>query len=167
MYRLQVLTLEVPPLRERPGDPLLLAEHFLRQFARRYGVTRPRELDAYTCGWLDEYPWPGNIRELENLIHREFLLGESRELHISMPSPDSVPATHSLAFARPTNGSPQPYAAARKQVLEKFDTAYLHGLLQHTDGNVTHAARLAGKERRALGKMLKLHGIDCTQYRKR
>jgi two-component system response regulator GlrR len=167
MFRLHVLTLEVPPLRERPGDPLLLAEHFLGQFARRYGVSMPRKLDAYTCGWLDDYPWPGNIRELENLIHREFLLGESRDLHISMPTRDSAPDTYSPAPPPLPHGLPQPYAVARKQVLEAFETTYLHSLLHHTDGNVTHAARLADKERRALGKMLKLRGIDCTQYRKR
>ncbi|WP_259341538.1 helix-turn-helix domain-containing protein [Ralstonia solanacearum] len=59
------------------------------------------------------------------------------------------------------------YALARKQALEAFDAAYLRDLLHHTSGNVTHAARLAGKERRALGKLLKLRQIDCTQYRNR
>ena len=167
MFRLQVLTLDVPPLRERPGDPLLLAEHFLGQYAQRYGVATPPELDEHTRRWLDDYRWPGNIRELENLIHREFLLGENRALHIGMPGQDAAPSSHTLASSPPLDGVLQPYSAARDQALEEFDAAYLHSLLLRTEGNVTHAALLAGKERRALGKMLKLRGIDCSQYRKR
>lgn len=167
MFRLQVLTLDVPPLRERPGDPLLLAEHFLDQYARRYAVAAPPVLDADTRGWLDDYRWPGNIRELENLMHREFLLGENRALHIAMPGRDAAPAGDAPAPGPAPNGPLQPYSAARDQALEEFDAAYLHSLLLRTEGNVTHAAQLAGKERRALGKMLKLRGIDCSQYRKR
>ena len=166
MFRLHVLTLEMPPLRERPGDPLLLADHFLTQFARRYGVAISRKLDTCTRGWLDEYSWPGNVRELENLIHREFLLNETGELRIPMPGCRSTSSNCSLARAPLSSGVP-PYALARKQALETFDAAYLHDLLDHTGGNVTHAARLAGKERRALGKLLKLRQIDCTQYRNR
>jgi DNA-binding NtrC family response regulator len=167
MFRLQVLTLEVPPLRERPGDPLLLAEYFLGQYARRYAVAAPSTLDTHTRGWLDEYRWPGNIRELENLIHRAFLLGESRALHIAMPGQGPATSCRAPALPPSPNGPLQPYSTARDQALEEFDAAYLHRLLLRTEGNVTHAAQLAGKERRALGKMLKLRGIDCSQYRKR
>lgn len=175
LFRLHVLALEVPPLRERPGDPLLLAEHFLAQFSRQYNFPLARRLDASTSGWLDEYPWPGNIRELENLIHRACLLGETRELHIPMPHHHATAKMDNRASASVPPGllaspglagSPQPYTVARKQALDAFDSAYLHSLLHHAGGNVTHAAKLAGKERRALGKMLKLHGIDCTQFRK-
>nr|WP_311528314.1 sigma-54 dependent transcriptional regulator [uncultured Ralstonia sp.] len=166
MFRLHVLTLEMPPLRERPGDPLLLAEHFLHQFALRYGIAMPRTLDTCTRDWLDEYAWPGNVRELENLIHREFLLCGTGELRIPMPGCCSASNSTNLARAPLSSGMPT-YALARKQALEAFDAAYLRDLLHHTGGNVTHAARLAGKERRALGKLLKLRQIDCTQYRNR
>ncbi|MGH8438274.1 MAG: sigma-54 interaction domain-containing protein [Pseudomonas sp.] len=170
LFRLRVLSLELPPLRERLGDPLLLANHFLREFALRYGDTLPPEsncLDSRAHAWFDSYSWPGNVRELENLIHREFLLSEGCEL--SIPGPTASMAARSdpgLILAIPTNAVPT-YASARLQVLDAFDRKYLEDLLRHTRGNVTQAARLAGKERSALGKLLKKHHIDCSRFRSR
>lgn len=168
LFRLRVLSLEMPPLRQRPGDPLLLADHFLGEFAQRYGDNhgeRKNSLDSHTRAWLDSYSWPGNVRELENLIHREFLLADGRELRI--PVPDSLVSTRSnqgLIQAAADN-TPQTYAVARIQALESFDREYLEDLLRRTQGNITQAARLAGKERRTLGKLLKKHCIDCSQFR--
>jgi DNA-binding NtrC family response regulator len=169
LFRLRVLSLEMPALRERPGDQLLLADHFLGKFAQRYGNTHDKgrtSVDSHTRAWFDSYSWPGNVRELENLIHRAFLLADGPELRI--PVPDSLFSTrsaHSLLQAA-ADDAPQTYAVARKQALESFDREYLDDLLRRTQGNVTQAAHLAGKERRALGKFLKKYGIDCSQFRK-
>ena len=167
LFRLGVLSLEMPPLRERVGDPQLLAEHFLDEFARRYGnaygATRSA-LHSETLAWFDSYSWPGNVRELENLIHRAFLLADGQEIRIPFPlSPCPAPPDRWL-IQDAAGGGPQNYAVARKQAIESFDRHYLDDLLKRTHGNVTQAARLAGKERRALGKLLKKYAIDCSDF---
>jgi DNA-binding NtrC family response regulator len=89
-YRLNVLTVSLPPLRERQEDIPLLAEHFLRRFCQSY--RRPvKEFSSRTLQRLMRYPWPGNVRELENWVHRAFLLGEEnlpdeRETEVSTGS---------------------------------------------------------------------------------
>src|SRR5205807_975095 len=74
-YRLNVMYVELPPLRQRVGDEKLFAEHFLGILAARYGARAP-VLDADSCAWMRTHSWPGNIRELEILLEREFLLAE-------------------------------------------------------------------------------------------
>ena len=83
-YRLNLIGMDVPPLRERPGDVRILSCHFLRQCAERYSLPDKR-LHEYTVRWFDQYGWPGNIRELENLIHREYVLCDDAELSIAVP----------------------------------------------------------------------------------
>jgi DNA-binding NtrC family response regulator len=78
-YRLNILEVIVPPLRERPGDIELLCQHFIRLFSAKYRV-RPKRLQAEALAWLRQQPWPGNVRELENWIHRELLLCEGDEI---------------------------------------------------------------------------------------
>lgn len=78
-FRLNVLVVHLPPLRERTSDIPLLAEHFLNIYRARY--KQPEKfLHSATLNWMRHYPWPGNVRELENLIHREFLLAEGPEI---------------------------------------------------------------------------------------
>ncbi|MDQ8021932.1 MAG: sigma-54 dependent transcriptional regulator [Moraxellaceae bacterium] len=148
-FRLDVLSIELPPLRERTGDALLLAEHFAQRFARRYGMTS-RRLGAASRAWLGQHGWPGNVRELENRIHRATLLCQGAELDLLQGQGgdfEHAPvATH--------------YRTARDAAMAAWERAYLAELLRTTQGNVTRAAELAGKERRALGKLLKKHGID-------
>jgi DNA-binding NtrC family response regulator len=143
----------MPPLRERRGDPALLTEHFIVKLSARFGEP-VKPLDPATLAWFDRYPWPGNIRELENLICRNFLLAENGVIEIEPPnsaagSPDD-PSTDPMALE---------FAAAKAVVLERFERKYLQSLLSRANGNVTLAASLAGKERRALGKMLKKHRL--------
>lgn len=159
-YRLNLLTLQVPPLRARGGDVHILSQHFLGECAQRYAMPR-KSLHERTLRWFDEYGWPGNVRELENLLHRECLLCDSEQLRIAAPAgPERQP------LAAPTEAGLVSYRDAKARALEEFDRAYLAGLLQRARGNVTKAAQLAGKERRALGKLLKryriVHGHDCN-----
>lgn len=155
-FRLNLIALEVPPLRERTGDVRILSEHFLKECARRYRLPDKRLHDG-ALGCLGEYTWPGNVRELENLIHRAFLLCDDEQLEISSPSdapaPPVKPAVRDGAFDSLS------YSSAKMRVLQEFDRNYLTQLLQKTSGNVTRAAQIAGKERRALGKLLKRYGI--------
>ena len=163
LYRLAIMSLTVPPLRERPADVLPLARHFVRRFARQYN--RPEmPIDAPAAELLARHPWPGNVRELENLIHREFLMAETPSLHIHGSAlgldasfvPPAAPMSRvafELGFRR-----------AKAAVVAEFERAFLARALAETGGNVSRAARIVGKERRAFGKLLKKHGIDRAQY---
>ncbi|WP_457580077.1 sigma-54 interaction domain-containing protein [Ensifer canadensis] len=163
-FRLNLIVLVVPPLRDRGSDCMLLAEHFVRVFALRFG--RPaRPLNQATVDWLPLYSWPGNVRELENLIHREFLLNEDETISIEPLAGVALPARSSVSCAEDAVAGLQPYRQARASALEAFDTAYVQQLLSQTHGNVTLAARLAGKERRAFGKLIKKYAIECSAFR--
>ena len=155
LYRLKVLFLWLPPLRERAGDAELLARHFVREMSRRYGMPE-KAIHPRTLEWLDHYHWPGNVRELENVVRREFLLGDGPELHIG----DDALADSSAA-AVPGGWA---YRQAKGRALAAFDRWFLRELLVRSDGNISLAAKLAGKERRALGRLLKKYGIDVGHF---
>ena len=157
VFRLGVLPLVMPPLRERPGDALLLAEHFVLRHARQHGMAQ-RRLHAQSVAWLIAHAWPGTVRELDNRVQRALLLSDDEVLRL-MPEEEPAggvsiaPAMQSAAGAMPR------FNDAREDALRRFERDYLENLMQATAGNVTHAARMAGKERRCLGRMLKRHGI--------
>ena len=163
MYRLAIMSLLMPPLRERPGDAVLLARHFIRGFARQYGTAEKR-LDEASLAALDRHDWPGNVRELENLIHREFLLADGDT--ISLAPTLAAPEPHSGAAARTTGAVHYAldFRRARAAVLAEFEKTYVSRALAESGGNVSQAARRAGKERRAFGKLMKKHGIDRNHY---
>src|SRR5262249_46219274 len=81
LFRLRILTLELPPLRARSADVPLLAQHFMRRFAGQYGQP-VRSVDEQSLVILSRHTWPGNVRELENLIHRELLLSDAAVVRI-------------------------------------------------------------------------------------
>ncbi len=178
-FRLDVLAIDMPSLADRPGDPMLLAEHFIERHALRYGVAA-RPLDADSQRRLDDYPWPGNVRELDNLVQRALLLSDDARLRLWPAAPARRAGGLQAALADasggggdacrsvrddavPGAGASAPdvvcYRQARDQALASFERDYLQQLMRRAGGNVTHAARLAGKERRALGKLLKKHGV--------
>jgi len=164
-FRLNVLQLHMPPLRERPGDAALLAGHFVNRHASQYGMA-PRALHPDSLAWMARHPWPGNVRELDNRVQRALLLSDDAWLHLEPP--DEAPGTSagagltgSAAAAGTAPGGPlAAFNDAREQALQCFERHYLEQLMAATDGNVTQAARLAGKERRCLGKLLKKHGLQ-------
>ena len=161
-YRLQILFLRLPPLRERIGDPGLLASHFVSVFSARYGWPR-RRVAGDSVALLDRYEWPGNVRELENLVHRALLLTSD---------PVVVVPRHWLMGDQLPAESPHlagDYFAlslmeAKARVLDQFERVYVSRTLAQTGGNVSEAARRAGKERRAFGKLLKKYSIDKRMF---
>lgn len=153
-FRLNVLSVEMPPLRERIGDVPLLVEHFVARHARHYGV-EPRPIETQSLCWATEYAWPGNVRELDNLVQRALLLSDGAGLAFAQAALAAKPAE-----AAATPHALQQFNDARANALSAFERQYLLRLMHLAHGNVTHAARMAGKERRALGKLLKKHGID-------
>ncbi len=149
-YRLAVLTLALPPLRQRPADIPLLVAHFWARYANGpRGETRrlsPRAMEA-----LCQYAWPGNIRELQNVIQQVFLSTDAETIE-----PEDLP----ISPPGPSRESPgAPFKQAKGQAIAQFESAYLTELLRVHQGNVTQAARAAGKERRAFGRLIKKYHL--------
>jgi DNA-binding NtrC family response regulator len=161
-YRLNVMELSIPPLRQRPGDAPLLARHFIREAARQYGLAE-KPLHADTLAWLASQPWPGNVRELENTIQRAFLLSDGPEVLIRSAQPKGERRVQ--PDRRHAHPSTLNFNQAKETAVREFERAHLQHLMHISEGNVSQAARLAGKERRSLGKLLKAHGIQATQFR--
>ncbi|HEX2462606.1 MAG TPA: sigma-54 dependent transcriptional regulator [Vicinamibacterales bacterium] len=158
-YRLNILELTIPPLRQRQDEILLLVEQFLQLFCGKYDLPQKR-LHPTTAAWLRQHNWPGNVRELENWIHREVLLAEGDEIRTS-----GHPTSSCTIGWDALPGVATDYRAAKARALAEFDSAYLSHVLTAARGNVTVAARMAGKERRSFGRLLKKHGIDRYRFR--
>jgi DNA-binding NtrC family response regulator len=151
LYRLKLLYLTLPPLRERYGDIPMLARHFIEVGSARFRK-QALPLAATTLSWFERYHWPGNIRELENLVLREFLLADGAQ--ITIPAP---PAGLSAGMAH--DGVPLNYRLAKSQAIKEFESRFLTRLIEQANGNVSAAARICGTERRYLGRLLKKYRI--------
>lgn len=160
-FRLSVLVVELPPLRSRGDDVILLARAFLDRLSRQYG--RPtKTLHSASVGYLRAHPWPGNVRELENLMHREFLLSDDPEVRLpgsGQPPEQSAPAPPPGALTATR------FREAKARAIAEFECAYVTELLKRANGNVSLAARLAGKERSRLGKLLRKYRLSGTAFR--
>jgi DNA-binding NtrC family response regulator len=143
-YRLAVIEIAIPPLRDRPEDILPLAEHFLRRASERAG--RPiKGLSAAAAQRLMGYAWPGNARELENAIERAVALAGGEWV-----SPDDLPPT----LARTAAPDPIAIAAERQMTLEELERAYVLHVLQRFGGNKVRAAAALGISRRTIQRWL-------------
>jgi DNA-binding NtrC family response regulator len=158
-YRLCVFSIALPPLRQRTEDIVPLAEHFLRKHAR---PERPvPSLSAAARAALLAFEWPGNVRELENAMVRVTQTCragciEADELGLL----DHVAGT----TAAPPATFERSFSALKKLAVEAFERDYLTRILSEHRGNVTHAARTAGKDRRDLGRLLKKYRIDPKRF---
>src|SRR5713226_6934455 len=150
-YRLNVLPLEVPPLRARGNDVVLLAEHFLRRFAAETGTPRKR-LSAGAASKLKAYHWPGNVRELRNLIERLAILLQSEviepeDLQLGARVPPSALAADIGAHL------------TLREARDEFEKQYILSKLKEFAGNVSRAADALGVERSNLYRKLHAYGI--------
>jgi DNA-binding NtrC family response regulator len=159
-FRLNVLQLLMPPLRDRPGDALVLAEHFIERHARQYGLPT-RRLAPACLEWMGRYSWPGNVRELDNRVQRALLLCDDAAVDLCAGEQPAAACAFAPACpaAQADAADLRGFNEARDDALLRFERTYLERLMAASGGNVTQAARVAGKERRALGKLLKKHGI--------
>jgi DNA-binding NtrC family response regulator len=155
-YRLNVIPIVLPPLRDRPGDVPLLAYHFLG----RYGRNRERPLEGIepeALAALEAYPWPGNIRELQNAIERACVLADGPALRLRDLG-EHVRARGRVAPAA-ASGAILPFREARDAWLRSFTSEYLTDLIRQHGGNVSQAARTAGVDRKTLHRLLTKFGI--------
>lgn len=165
-YRLRVVPIDLPPLRERPGDIPLLADAFLREFwshHRMDGEERP-DFTANAVEALVEARWPGNVRELRNVVERAVVLADpgapirpSDLVFSDGPGgAEDWPASHASDPAV----TDQDYHTAREQVISRFEERYLRHVVESAGGNISDAARMAGVDRTTLYRLMEKHGID-------
>jgi DNA-binding NtrC family response regulator len=163
-YRLAVVTLSVPPLRERREDIPDLARAFLTRMSRQLGRPvhgfRPDAMEA-----LLRHDWPGNVRELINVIERAVLLAPGGEIGVSdFRGGESwtVPAPRVSASSLAPD---RPLADARRELLSSFEKDYLSALLESTGGRIGAAAQRAGLTERTLYSMMKRHGLRKEDFK--
>jgi DNA-binding NtrC family response regulator len=158
LYRLNVVNLRLPPLRERPGDVFALAEYFVKKYAIANGVP-VRPLSAVARQRLINHRWPGNVRELENAMHRAVLLStgdEIEEFAIRLPDGQPMNAGPDVQTARAASVAAE--AAARTyvgQTVAAVEQQLIIDTLSHCFGNRTHAATILGISIRTLRNKLK------------
>jgi two-component system, NtrC family, response regulator GlrR len=150
-YRLNVLSLKLPPLRQRAEDIVLLARHFLSKYTAKFR-TSVREFSTDALQKLVCYSWPGNVRELENVIQRAVVLADQAVLR----------ADHiCLGDAGEGRPEPQNFQQLKAKAIDQFEAAYIRRLLLIHDGNITRAAAGAGKDRRAFWELMRKHRISA------
>ena len=166
-YRLRVVPLHVPPLRERPQDIPLLAEYFLSTYwvrHRKKGEAFPKLADS-AMATLRNHPWRGNVRELQNVIEHVAVLAEPGAVIRSEELPLTVEARAAAATTPPTPSListvlDESYHIARDRVIAQFETQYLTWLLNRASGNMSKAARIAGVDRTTLYRLMERHGLQ-------
>lgn len=151
-HRLNVLSITLPTLRERIEDIPLLASYFLTGFRNKYGKG-PVEISPDAMRKMLAYSWPGNIRELEGVIHRAVILSSSHVITV-----DNLSFSNELANERPS------FYEAKLGVIERFECSYLRALLKVYGGNVSRAAKGGSLDRRAFQRLLRKHDIKREDF---
>jgi len=153
-YRLNVINIHLPPLRQRKIDIPALAQHFLKRYSILYNKA-VKGISAEVMELLERYHWPGNVRELQNLIERAVILCEKVKLTTKDLPRDFVSSPKDF----PSNS-----VSSYKKAKESFERDYLKTLLESTSGNVTKAAQIAGLHRRTLHRLIKKYNLRTHQY---
>ena len=158
-YRLAVIHVHLPPLRQRGNDITLLTNHFLQQLpVSKVGAAR---FSDEALELLQRYPWPGNIRELRNAVEHGLAMARSETINVR-----ELPATlQRAALDRTTTARVRFSSGSRADALDGAERDYLIALLRENHGNVARSATQAGMSRQGLHKLLKKHGIQADEYR--
>ena len=149
-YRINVVPIELPPLKDRRGDVPLLVQHMIE----RHGGERDIRLSASTLAALERYPWPGNVRELENAVQRAIaLMGSSRELALE----------HMLPLDSRWRGATQvpDEVLPLRRVLKEAELAHIRRALEQTGGHRSQTAELLGISRKVLWEKMREHGVEA------
>ncbi len=162
-YRLNVVSIQTPSLREIPEDIPLIANHFLLQYCPEFGVSQKR-FSEDVLKMLVARKWNGNVREIQNEIKRAVIFSKGDVIApdefgfepLNLPCPDEVISTVSGLE----------YKDARKSILERFNVQYITQLLNDSEGNVTLAAKKAGIERQSLQHLMRKYDINSNKFRK-
>jgi DNA-binding NtrC family response regulator len=159
-YRINVIAISLPPLRDRAGDVELLAHAFVK----RYGKGRISGFDDAAMHALEAYVWPGNVRELQNVVERACALADGtvltpRDLPQHVLAPPPGPAQVTVAGQALEAGRDLPLKEAKERWLQVLETSYLRDLLARHDGNVSAAAKVAGIDRKTFHRLINKHHV--------
>ncbi len=156
-YRLNVINVQLPPLRERKEDILLLANHFLKKILKTYN----KNVNGFNKETIDifrSYPWPGNVRELQNVVSRAIVICDSDKIKLHhLPE--------KLRYYNPSNNfDTLTFAEAKKMSIQKIEKEYLLFLLQKYSGNVTKMAENSGFTRRHIHRILNQYNLHSKDW---
>ncbi|QDV57523.1 sigma-54-dependent transcriptional regulator [Rosistilla oblonga] len=164
-YRLGVIHIELPPLRDRGDDVLLLAERFLPQLKPANSTVSRFSDSVLQC--FQQYDWPGNIRELRNAIERATALARTDCVEIGdLPEALRQAASGGTRKSADASSVSALKNASRDEAIDSAEHAYLASLLEKHVGNISQAAQQAGLSRQGMHKLLKKHGIAAADYRR-
>ncbi|WP_028573716.1 sigma-54-dependent transcriptional regulator [Desulfonatronovibrio hydrogenovorans] len=166
-YRLNVVSVSTPPLREIMEDIPLLVHHFNRKVAEELG-SEPRKISTPVLDSLMRREWPGNVRELQNFVRRMVVFSAGDQVDMAtLQAVDNQ--NHSRSSSNGLSGldGAELYAEAKSRVVNQFTENYVREILSKTSGNISHAAKLAGMSRVALQKILRRLEIDSNGFRER
>jgi DNA-binding NtrC family response regulator len=161
-YRLNVLTLRVPPLRERKEDVPLLAGAFLSRACRELG-SGEKVLSPDAVGELSRRDWPGNVRELQNFMRRLAVFSPGEEVDVTAVR--LADGGHAPGVPDGVSAAPLPFKDAKARLVDEFTQGYMRELMERTKGNVSQAARESGLSRVALQNTLARIGLDPERFR--
>ena len=149
-YRINVATIHLPALRHRGGDIPLLAHAFLKRYADEFGK-EVTEFSQTALQILMLHDWPGNVRELENAVERAVIASEKQTIQ-----PDDI----SLSEPKRCRDLQRPFNELKHELIDEFERSYVSGVLASAGGNITKAAQIANKNRRAFVELIRRCGID-------
>jgi transcriptional regulator with GAF, ATPase, and Fis domain len=161
-YRLAVIRVLLPPLRQRRSDIPGLARHYLDQF-REPGDDRQFRLSPEAEALLEAYPFPGNVRELQNLLRRAMLIAESPVIE-PRHLPEAVVRAPDRRAPLPSGAS---FREAKQRVLEDFEHSYIARCLEESEGHITRAAQAAGMDVKNFHTKMTRYGIDPSRFKPR
>ncbi len=166
-YRLNVITIVIPPLRDRPEDVPVLAYHFLKKNTDKVGKKVGKiSVDALQA--LQNYRWIGNVRELENVVERAVVLCSSEAIQATDLPPRVLGESFYLSDEFSDAGLSQfPYQDAKDKALSSFNQSYITNLLRQARGNLSYAAEKAGMDRSNFKKIIKKYDIDINEFKDR
>jgi DNA-binding NtrC family response regulator len=156
-YRLNVIEIKLPPLRERGEDILLIADYFLKRFARQFKAP-VSAFSPEARALLLQYPFPGNVRELENLVQRAVVLAEGNAINLE-----------DLAFVKSGERSDSSvptssFIQAKQEIIASFERDYICARLQETNGNISEAARRAGMHKKNFIQKMQQYGMRREDF---
>ncbi len=163
-YRLNVLPIELPPLRKRPEDIPLIADHLFNKHCHR--LNKPdKAMSPELISFFQECYWEGNVRQLENLIIQSILFSTSDIVKPDDLAGNNPAGAGAAGAAELPDIRSLPYKTAKERVLQTFNTDYIGALLTETAGNVTQAAKMCGMERQALQQIMRRYDISAEDFR--
>lgn len=165
-YRLNVITITIPPLRERREDILPLVQHFVRKYSQENQRPSPPEVDAEVLRLLEDYPWPGNVRELENVIERAVVIAPPERITVDCLPDEILDPRSAEEFLRRMSGeklASPPLDLSQGfsfyDEVAKFEINLIRQALEFTGGNQSRAARLLGMNTTTLNSKIKAYNI--------